>query len=328
MKVLYAIQGTGNGHLSRAREIIPILKQQCDLNILISGTQADVQLPYDIKYKLKGISFTFGKSGGIDFMDSIKNLHPLKFVKDIYEIPVKDYDLVINDYEPISAWACKLHELNCVAISHQASFLSEKTPRINKKDKFAENVLKNYAPCTEKIGFHFDTYDSFIHTPVIRNEVREMEISNKQHITVYLPAYGDDVLLKQFLKIPDIQFEVFSKHSKEAYKNKNVQVKPVLNTDFITSLASSNGLITNGGFESPAEASFLGKKVMCIPMANQYEQKCNAKAFQLMGGTRVKKIESDFHIITKDWLNNGKPIKVNYKNETAEIIEKIIHNYQ
>ena len=46
MKVLYAIQGTGNGHISRAREVIPFLKQQCDLDILISGTQSDVQLPY------------------------------------------------------------------------------------------------------------------------------------------------------------------------------------------------------------------------------------------------------------------------------------------
>lgn len=27
MKILYAIQGTGNGHLSRARDIIPILQE-------------------------------------------------------------------------------------------------------------------------------------------------------------------------------------------------------------------------------------------------------------------------------------------------------------
>ena len=28
MKILYAIQGTGNGHISRARDIIPILKKK------------------------------------------------------------------------------------------------------------------------------------------------------------------------------------------------------------------------------------------------------------------------------------------------------------
>ena len=30
MKILYAIQGTGNGHLTRAKEIIPILKEKED----------------------------------------------------------------------------------------------------------------------------------------------------------------------------------------------------------------------------------------------------------------------------------------------------------
>ena len=65
MKILYAIQGTGNGHISRAREIIPYLKQYGELDILISGTQADVQLPYPIKYKFKGVGFVFGIDGGM-----------------------------------------------------------------------------------------------------------------------------------------------------------------------------------------------------------------------------------------------------------------------
>jgi hypothetical protein len=67
---------------------------------------------------------------------------------------------------------------------------------------------------------------------------------------------------------------------------------------------------------------------MCIPMANQYEQKCNAKAFKLLGGTRVKKIEEDFYQKTQLWLDNGKPINVNYKDETAEIIEKVLAKYK
>jgi hypothetical protein len=37
MKVLYAIQGTGNGHISRANEIIPILERRVNLDVLVSG---------------------------------------------------------------------------------------------------------------------------------------------------------------------------------------------------------------------------------------------------------------------------------------------------
>jgi UDP-N-acetylglucosamine:LPS N-acetylglucosamine transferase len=72
MKILYAIQGTGNGHISRARDIIPILQKKGDLDILISGIQADVSLPYEVKYKFKGLSFIFGKNGGIDLLNTYK----------------------------------------------------------------------------------------------------------------------------------------------------------------------------------------------------------------------------------------------------------------
>ncbi len=72
MKILYAIQGTGNGHISRARDIIPILARKGELDILISGTEADVELPFSVKYKFKGLSFVFGKKGGVDLMATYK----------------------------------------------------------------------------------------------------------------------------------------------------------------------------------------------------------------------------------------------------------------
>jgi uncharacterized protein (TIGR00661 family) len=56
----------------------------------------------------------------------------------------------------------------------------------------------------------------------------------------------------------------------------NVQCIPINNEGFNTSLASCAGLLTGGGFEGPAEALFLGKKVLMIPMRGQYEQQCNA----------------------------------------------------
>jgi len=61
MKILYAIQGTGNGHISRAKDVIPILKQKGEVDILISGNQAEVKLPYKIDYKLHGPVGILGK---------------------------------------------------------------------------------------------------------------------------------------------------------------------------------------------------------------------------------------------------------------------------
>lgn len=61
MRILYAIQGTGNGHVCRAEDIVPLLMKKGEVDVLISGTQADVQLPFPIKYRFEGLSFIFGK---------------------------------------------------------------------------------------------------------------------------------------------------------------------------------------------------------------------------------------------------------------------------
>ena len=61
MKILYAIQGTGNGHVARAEEIAPLLFEYGKVDLFISGAQAEIKLPFPVKYQSKGLSFYFGK---------------------------------------------------------------------------------------------------------------------------------------------------------------------------------------------------------------------------------------------------------------------------
>ena len=154
--------------------------------------------------------------------------------------------------------------------------------------------------------------------------MRNLETSNKGHITVYLPAHADDILIKYFLQIGDIKWDVYSKHSKISYKNKNIQITPINNEQFISSLAESDGLLTAGGFESPAEAIHLRKKVMMIPMSNQYEQQCNALAAKDLGVTVHKEINLHFPEKLKSWLNFGFPPNIFYPDITGKIIEDLM----
>lgn len=327
MKILFAIQGTGNGHISRAREIIPYLKEYGELDLLVSGTQSDVSLPYPIKYRLHGLSFTFGKKGGIDMWDTFKTLNTPKILRDIRQLPVQDYDLVINDFEPISAWACKLKKLPCIALSHQSAFLSKKTPRPAKRNWFAEMVLHHYAPCSSAFGFHFEPYDDFIYTPVIRREIRELEPVDQGHITVYLPAYDDAFLVKYFEKIKDVRWEVFSKHAKKEYEQGHIRVQPIHNEAYNNSLAKCHGLITGGGFEAPTEAIYLNKKVMVIPMIGQYEQHCNALGAKKAGCSVVPEINGNFINQLNSWIQYGKPIHIDYPDQTASIVSSLIEQH-
>ena len=128
MKVLYSIQATGNGHISRALEIIPILRRKVDLDVLISGTQGDLKLPFDVKYSLSGFSYIFGQKGGIDYFNTLRSLDHKRLVKEVRELPVEDYNLVINDFEPVSAWAARLKDVPSIALSHQSALLSKHIP--------------------------------------------------------------------------------------------------------------------------------------------------------------------------------------------------------
>src|SRR5688572_29448324 len=142
MKILYAIQGTGNGHLSRARDIIPLLQEEHEVDLLVSGSQADVVPPYDIKYRFKGLGFIFGKRGGIDMLQTYRKNRVRRLFAEIDELPVGDYDLVLNDFEPVSAWACYQKNVRCISLSHQAAVLSKNVPAPEKIDYFGRAILK------------------------------------------------------------------------------------------------------------------------------------------------------------------------------------------
>ena len=100
MKILYAIQGTGNGHLSRAVDIIPELKKYGELDLFVSGAQAEIALPYPVKYKSKGLSFYFGKDGGINFFKTVKKNSSHTIIKEINQFPVEKGHWKLNSVSP------------------------------------------------------------------------------------------------------------------------------------------------------------------------------------------------------------------------------------
>jgi uncharacterized protein (TIGR00661 family) len=326
MKILFAIQGTGNGHISRAREIVPLLQQYGEVDLLISGTEAEVSLTQPLKYRFHGFSFVFGTNGGVDNWATYKIMNLRQLWRDMHSLPLNQYDLIINDFEPVSAWACRLQKVPSVSLSHQCSFVSAKTPRPAKWN-YAEWLFKYYSPTTYHVGFHFDRYDDFIHTPVIRSGIREMETTNLGHYTVYLPAYDDKTLLKHLSQATDVNWQIFSKRQKTTYQSGNVQIFPVNNEAFNKSLASCEGLLTGGGFEGPAEALFLKKKVLMIPMKGQYEQQCNALAASKMGVPVVNEINEKFAGHLNNWIRNDKKVIVNFPDETARIVDNLVKRY-
>jgi uncharacterized protein (TIGR00661 family) len=230
----------------------------------------------------------------------------------------------VSDFEPVTAWASQQKDIYSVALSHQASFVSEKSPRPTKRSVIGEQILKHFAPCTTSIGFHFKKYDSFILPPIIRREVRSLSPMKGSHVTVYLPAFDHQKLLQKFLRIPGIEWQIFSPACKNSYHVMNVTVNPVGNKTFLDSLKNSFGVITGAGFETCAEAMFLGKKLLAIPISNQYEQYCNAAALQKMGVQTLRKVDKSFVDIVRKWVDDTTAVQLSEIANTSKLVDLLI----
>jgi uncharacterized protein (TIGR00661 family) len=323
-KILYAVQGTGNGHVARAREIIPMLQSFGEVDVLLSGDQSNVKLPVPIKYRSKGLTFIYNRHGGLSYWHTLMKNNLWRIWRELRHFPVTEYDLVINDFEFISAWACRWQGKECISLGHQAAFNSKKVPRPLKNDRLGELVLRYYAPGSKTIGFHFKAYDQGIYPPVIRSEIRALRPENHGHYCVYLPAYGDDELQQSLQRISNRKWQVFTRYSKRRYQIKNVEFIPVNNRDFLESLRTCEGLLTSAGFESPAEALFLGKKVFVVPIAGQYEQFCNAAALKDFSVPCALSLNDKAIKHLAHWVYEGKAQKINFPDLTMEILKKEI----
>lgn len=327
MNVLYAIQGTGNGHLSRAQEIVPILSKLVNTTVLVSGNQSQIQSNFEINYKRTGLTFLSGKTGKVDLLRTIVKSHPIDFFNEIRKFPIKNYDLVITDFEPVSAWAALMHGVPCIEMSHQAAVIHPNAPKPAVKNRLGEYILNHYCPTKEKIGFHFEGIGDQIHTPVIQQSVRELTPTNQGHYTVYLPAFHDDAIV-HFLKQFPVKWEVFSKFTKSPYQQANVSFYPIDKVAFNNSFANCEGVLCGAGFELPAEAIYLQKKLMVIPMKGQYEQLCNAVAAKNMGATVIESLDLIHHRTVNLWLNQGAFLHANYENKTEAIVTQVLHNFE
>ncbi len=324
MKILYAIQGTGNGHLSRAVDIIPKLQRYGELDLFVSGAQAEISLPYPVKYRSKGLSFYFGKSGGINFYKTFQKNSSKDVVKEINQFPVEKYDLIVNDFEPISAWAARKKEVRIVGLSHQSALLSKKAPKPKVIDPFGEWLLRNYAPVDTYVGFHFVEYDKNIFTPVIRSAITNAKKKDKGHYRIYLPAYDDKKLVALFMKFPSVRWHIFSKHTSQPYHLGKISVYPVSGDDFVASVVSSTGVLCGAGFETPAEVLYLNKKLLVVPMKGQYEQKCNAVALKKLGVPVLKKIKKKNLRRIEKWLDRDDRITIAYPDVAGKAVERLM----
>jgi uncharacterized protein (TIGR00661 family) len=300
MRIFYAVQATGNGHISRARELYPYLRELGDVDILLSGSNATLQPEFPVKYRSNGLSLFYSTCGGLHYGRTIRNFRIVSVARYSATLPLESYDLIINDFDFVTAYACWKRNLPSVQFGHQASFQSANTPRPSHRSTLGEWILKYYGKASTYVGLHFRPYDDFIFPPVIKQCIRDAKPEDHGHFTVYLPAHQRHCIEPILKALSPVQVHWFLPEVTRPFTEDNITFFPINQHDFNQSLVYCHGLATAGGFETPSEALFLGKKLLSIPIMDQYEQQCNAAALSLLGVKTMK----DLHEGNKDEFYN------------------------
>lgn len=325
MNILYAIQGTGNGHITRSLSIIREFKKKANVDILVSGIHSELKLPLEVKYSFRGLGFVFGKNGGINYYQTFKQNSLKTLFSEMKQLKMDNYDCVVSDFEPLSVWAASQLYIPTIGLSNQVTVANPLVEKPQAPVSFGRLILENYARCDYNIGLHFEAIGDFIETPVIRDEIRNGVSSDQGHGLVYLPFYSDEILHKVLQKHPLVKWTVFSKHSKSAYKIGNIHFEPVNGKLFTEKLLSCHLVVTAAGFGTTSEALYLGKKLVVVPMKGQYEQIFNAYTLKKYGVQVLNSILlPETTAVIENILNSPQRDKMNYPDNVKRITDKVM----
>lgn len=284
MRILYGAVTMGEGHFARTCAIVPLLRQAgLDVDLVFSGSQSEglkkglaAIEPYRAFYGLTYVR----REGRVSYVETVKAFKPFALRKDFKKIR-GPYDLVISDFEPLTARWGMTNGVPVVGIAHQYAFWG-KAPRAKVRDPLAEGIMRYYAPVNVPLGLHWRRTGPTTIPPVIRPEVLEARPRDGDHVLVYLASYSEKTLDRLFghEALAPHRFVAYPKRTEYEPRSPNLTFKPFSAAGFAEDLASARAVVTAAGFTLLSECLHLGKAVYSIPEARQYEQQCNAEALR------------------------------------------------
>jgi uncharacterized protein (TIGR00661 family) len=318
MKIFYGVQGTGNGHITRARMMAKELYAAgFEVNFQFSGRPADKYFDMEIfnGYQCKeGLTFNTDK-GQVSYLKTILQARPIRFIQDVKSLDLRAYDLVLSDFEPITAWAAKKQKKPVIGIGHQYAF-NHQIPR-TRSSPIADNVMKYFAPADTSIGLHWHHFGQPILPPIIDTPAMPTAI-NKNKIIVYLPFEDQKEVIRQLCPFENFEFHIYSPVVIES-RYPHISCKPLSREGFQKDLYDCAGIISNAGFELASESLQLGKKILAKPLHAQMEQISNAIALEHLGYGHTM-YDLDVTII-ENWLHNNHAVRVTYPNIARVIVQ-------
>ena len=141
-----------------------------------------------------------------------------------------------------------------------------------------------YTPVNKVIASHFYHFNQDILPPFLAKKIRKNTVPSNTHnnILVYTPWEDFNNMVGTLNKLKNRNF-IYYYNVKQKHKIENVIIKPFSEENFKIDLIKNKYLITNAGFQLPAEAIFIGKQILCKPLNGQPEQEHNGEILKNLG---------------------------------------------
>lgn len=328
MKILYGIQGTGNGHISRARMLARhFSNSNIEVTYLLSGRSRDKFFDMDAFGDfscLRGLTF-YSENGRVNYPKTAIKNNIFRFAADMLALDVSAYDLIISDFEPISAWAGKLRGVKVIGLGHQYAF-GHNIPRAG-ANLIASNVMRFFAPASFPLGLHWHHFGNPILPPIIDTDIKRVGstakdaaiATNKKSIVIYLPFENQQSVQALVSPLKDFQFTIYSPELKDE-DHGHIALRKTSLHGFKRDLESSQGVICNSGFELISECLYLGLPVLSKPQGGQMEQLSNAEALKTLAyATTTNQLDT---LNIQQWLNNlSTPIILRFPDVAKRVVE-------
>jgi len=295
--------------------------EQIDVDFLFSGRDSDKYFGMDAFGDFRtrrGFTFVTNK-GQVSYVKTALNNSPLHFWREVRALDLSSYDLVINDFEPVSAWAAKWQNKLTISISHQNAFRYE-VPLIGASwvDKC---IVRYFAPGQRHIGLHWYHFNQPILPPIVHIDNEHTDAQS--YVLVYLPFESLDDITDLLLRFANQSFICYHPEIAVSNENNNIQFAPLCLHGFHHHLNRCAGIIANGGFELPSEALTLGKKLLLKPLAGQFEQLSNVATLESLGlASCMEYLDAS---IVRNWLDEEPGEHVIYPDVASAIVEWILN---
>lgn len=294
MKIIYSLSGQGFGHSTRSKETMRhLVAKRHQLKVMTYG-QAFLLLGKEFEtWEIPGLTLTYKHNKLSYFRTVSKNVINAgklfsEFLRVYRKMKQFDPDLIITDFEPLSALAAKFLKKPLISIDnqHQLTHTKIDIPFKYRKELFITKIVINLMVWGAKkylITSFFKTIvknkKAEVLPPVVRKEVLDLKPYYGDYLLIYEGAELSKIL--PILKESGIKCVVFGPHREG--QDDNIVFKSFNIEEWLKYLEGAKAVIATGGASLMSECVCLKKPYLVLPIKRQIEQIINAIYLKKLG---------------------------------------------